>query len=53
MIIDPEILKALRNSGLTCKEMADRLRDVWRGLPTTRQLANNIYKNSKAWRKGK
>jgi len=49
-MIDPKILETLKNSGVTCKEMIEIIKEVWQALPTTKQLANNFYANLKYWR---
>ncbi len=53
MWIDPKLLEALKNTGLTYKEsgeLANRFRKAFELLPTTKQLANRLYANLKYWR---
>jgi len=49
-MIDPKLLEALKNSGVTCKEMIEIIKKAWQALPTAKQLANNFYNNLKYWR---
>lgn len=50
MLINPKFFDEIKKTGFTCKEMADGMRKMWEGLPTTKQLANNFYANLKYWR---
>ena len=52
-MINPKIIKMLKNTGLTYKEageLANRFRRAFESLPTVRELANRIYANTKYWR---
>lgn len=50
MWIDPRLLGALKESGLTCEEAANLFREAFNLLPTAEEAANNLYANLKWWR---
>lgn len=46
MMINPRVLKMLKNTGFTHKEageLANRFRKVFESLPTVKQLAERMY----------
>jgi hypothetical protein len=52
-MINPKVLKMLKNTGLTYKEageLADRFRKAFKSLPTAKQLAKRMYFNLNHWR---